>query len=114
MADNNYNKYDEDFKKSPVLLYQNSKTQTQLCKEYGVSQSALGKQVKQYFTVEMDDGDVLTAKQVKERQKRNEQLEEENLILKKEIAIFMPRSNKDQIPFTNFVSNTSFKLSVGP
>lgn len=83
MADNNYNKYDEDFKKSPVLLYQNSKTQTQLCKEYGVSQSALGKQVKQYFTVEMDDGDVLTAKQVKERQKRNEQLEEENLILKK-------------------------------
>lgn len=33
----------------------------------------------------MDDGDVLTAKQVKERQKRNEQLEEENLILKKRL-----------------------------
>ncbi len=85
MATNNYTKYDEDFKKSLVLLYQNGKTQSQLSKEYGVSQSALGKWVKQYATAEMDDGDVLTAKQVKELQKRNAQLEEENLILKKRL-----------------------------
>lgn len=39
MAANNYTKYDEDFKKSLVFLHQNSKTQAQLCKEYGVSQS---------------------------------------------------------------------------
>ena len=64
MATNNYTKYDEDFKKSPVSLYQNGRTQSQLCREYGVSQSAPGKWVKQYSTVEMDDGDVLTAKQV--------------------------------------------------
>lgn len=95
MAANNYHKYDEDFKKSLVSLHQNGKTQAQLCKEYGVSQSALGKWVKQYSTVEMDDGDVLTAKQVKELQKRNAQLEEENLILKKAIAIFTPHSNND-------------------
>lgn len=95
MAANNYTKYDEDFKKSLVALHQNGKTQTQLCKEYGVSKSALGKWVKQYSTVEMDDGDVLTAKQVKELQKRNAQLEEENLILKKAIAIFTPHSNND-------------------
>ena len=37
MATNFYTKYDEDFKKSLVSLYQNGKTQTQLCKEYGVS-----------------------------------------------------------------------------
>ena len=43
--------------------------------------------------IHMDDGDVLTAKQVKELQKRNAQLEEENLILKKAIAIFTPHSN---------------------
>ncbi len=36
MAENNYTKYDEDFKKSLVLLHQNGKTQTQFCKEYGV------------------------------------------------------------------------------
>ena len=95
MAANNYNKYDEDFKKSLVSLHQNGKTQTQLCKEYGVSSSALGKWVKQYSTVETDDGEVLTAKQVKELQKRNAQLEEENLILKKAIAIFTPHSGKD-------------------
>lgn len=61
MAVNNYTKYDEDFKKSLVSLYQNGKTQPQPCKEYGVSQSALGKWVKQYPTAERDDGDVLTA-----------------------------------------------------
>lgn len=95
MAENNYTKYNEDFKKSLVTLHQNGKSQAQLCKEYGVSKSALAKWVKQYSTVEMDDGDVLTARQVKELQKRNAQLEEENLILKKAIAIFTPHSNND-------------------
>ena len=85
MAENNYTKYDEDFKKSLVTLHQNGKTQAQLCKEYGVSKSALAKWIKQYSTIEMDDGNVLTARQVKELQKRNTQLEEENLILKKRL-----------------------------
>lgn len=43
MAAEKKNQYDEDFKKPFVTLYHNRKTQTQLCKEYGVSQSALGK-----------------------------------------------------------------------
>lgn len=80
MPTNNCYKYDEDFKKSPVSLHQNGKTQAQLCKEYGVSQSALGKGVKQYPAVEMDDGDVLTVKQARGLQKRNAHLAEENLI----------------------------------
>ena len=88
-------KYDEDFKKSLVSLYQNGKNQSQLCKEYGVSKSALSNWIKQYSTVQVDDGEVLTAKQVKELQKRNAQLEEENLILKKAIAIFTPHSHND-------------------
>ena len=95
MANINQNKYDEDFKKLLVWLHQNGRTQTQLCKEHGVSQSALGKWVKQYSTVQVDGGEVLTAKQVKELQKRNAQLEEENLILKKAIAIFTPHSSND-------------------
>ncbi len=112
MAVNNHTKYDEDFKKSLVSLYRNGKTQSQLCKEYGVSQSALGKWVKQYSTVEMDDGDVLTAKQVKELQKRNAQLEEENLILKKAIAIFTPHSNNDWMRYISSVSNMTSSLSA--
>ena len=89
------NKYDEDFKKSLVSLFQNDKTQSQLYKEYGVSKSVLSKWIKQYFTVQTDDSDVLIAKQVKQLQKRNAQLEEENLILKKAIAIFTPHSHND-------------------
>ena len=85
--------YDEDFKRTLVELYHNGKTQASLIKEYGVSQTALW--VKQYSTVETDDGEVLTAKQVKELQKRMAQLEEENQILKKAIAIFTPHSSND-------------------
>ena len=88
------NSYDEDFKKSIVSLYQNGKSQTQLCKEYGISQSALSRWIKRYSTVETIDGDILTAQQIKELQKRNAQLEEENLILKKAIAIFTPHLDK--------------------
>lgn len=88
-------RYDETFKQTLVDLYHNGKTQASLIKKYGVSQSALTKWIKQYSTVETDTGEVLTAKQVKELQKRMAQLEEENLILKKAIAIFTPHSNND-------------------
>ena len=83
---------------SPLIYNVNvngTKNILRLCREYGVSESALCKWVKQYATVQTDDGEVLTAKQVKELQKRNAQLEEENLILKKAIAIFTPHSGND-------------------
>lgn len=71
-----YQLYEEEFKKSIVTLYQNGKSQSQLSKEYGISTSAISKWIKQYSTVKTEDGDVLTAKQIKELQKRNAQLEE--------------------------------------
>ena len=89
-------RYDEEFKRSLVNLYQSgAKTQAALSKEYGISVTALTRWIKQYSTVETDNGEVLTALQVKELQKRNAQLEEENLILKKAIAIFTPHSPRD-------------------
>ena len=91
----NHKQYNEDFKKSVVNLIQNGKTQVQVSKEYGISLSAISRWVKFYSTVTTEDGDILTAKQVKDLQKRLLQLEEENLILKKAIAIFTPNSNKD-------------------
>ena len=87
-------KYEEEFKKNLVALHSNGKSQAELCREYGVSESALAKWIKNYSSVKTDDGEVITAKQVKELQKRNVALEEENLILKKAIAIFMPHSEK--------------------
>ena len=47
------------------------------------SSSALSNWVKQYSEVKIDDDTVLTAQQIKALQKRNAQLEDENLILKK-------------------------------
>ena len=55
-------RYAEEFKRTLVNLYQNGgKSQAALCKEYGVSINALGRWIKQYSTVEVDDGEVLTA-----------------------------------------------------
>ena len=89
-------RYDEKFKRTLVNLYQSvGKTQAALCKEYGVSQTALTRWIKQYSTVETDNGEILTAKQVKKLQRRNAQLDEELMILKKALAIFTPHSNND-------------------
>lgn len=80
------NRYDENFKRTLVNLYQSGgQSQAALCKEYGVSITTLGRWTKQYSTVETDDGEILTAKQVKELQKRNARLEEELMILKKRL-----------------------------
>lgn len=80
IAINTGKRYNDEFKRYLVILDQNGKTQTQLRKEYSVSETALSKWIKQYSTVEVDHDEVLTAKQVKELQKLNVQLEEENLI----------------------------------
>jgi transposase len=60
-----------------------------------VSSSALSNWVKKYSQVRIDDDTVLSAQQIKALQKRNAELEEENLILKKAIAIFTPHSDRD-------------------
>ena len=51
--------------------------------------------IKLYSEVRVDDNTIMTAKQIKELQKRNAQLEEENIILKKALAIMTPRSGKE-------------------
>ena len=82
-------------KKNIVALHQNGKPQTELSKEYGISVSAISRWIKLYSEVRVDDNTVMTAKQIKELQKRNAQLEEENIILKKALAIMTPRSGKE-------------------
>ena len=89
------NKYTTEFKKTIVNLYHSGKSYSQIQAEYGVSSSALSKWIKLFSEVKIDDDTVITAQQIKELQKRNALLEEENLILKKAIAIFTPHSDKD-------------------
>jgi transposase len=92
---NSPTKYTEEYKKTIVSLYQSGKTYAQIQAEYGVSSSALSNWVKKYSQVQVDDDTILSAQQVKALQKRNAELEEENLILKKAIAIFTPHSDRD-------------------
>ena len=89
------NKYTSDFKKTIVNLYHSGKSYSQIHNEYGISTSALSKWIKLYSEVKIDDETVITAQQIKDLQKRNAQLQEENLILKKAIAIFTPHSGND-------------------
>lgn len=86
-------KYDDEFKKSLVSMYENGKTQSQLAREYGVSLSALSRWIKLFSEVRLDEDTIISAKQIKELQKRNAMLEEENLILKKAVAIFTQHSS---------------------
>ena len=46
----------------------------------GITVSPIARWVKQYSEVKIDDGTILTARQIQQLQKRNTQLEEENLI----------------------------------
>ena len=74
-------------------MYENGKTQSQLAREYGVSLSALSRWIKLFSEVRLDEDTIISAKQIKELQKRNAMLEEENLILKKAVAIFTQHSS---------------------
>ena len=92
---NGQRKYSEDFKKTIVTLYESGKTYSDIKKEYGVQSSALSNGMRKYSQVKIDDDIILIAQQIKAFQKRNAELEKENLILKKAIAIFTPHSDRD-------------------
>ena len=88
-------KYNEEFKQSIVSLYNSGRSSTQICREYGMSSSTLHKWIKKYTQVKVSDTETMTMAEIQKMQKKLALLEEENLILKKAIAIFTPRSGKD-------------------
>lgn len=95
MNHNGPKKYTEEFKQSIVAIYNGGKSMSSINREYGISMSSISKWIKLYSEVTLEDNTVLTAKQIKELQQRNAALEEENLILKKAIALFTPHSKND-------------------
>lgn len=44
-----FKRYDEDFKQSLVNLYQTGKTQTELCKDYGVSGAVAKSETQKHY-----------------------------------------------------------------
>ena len=83
-------RYTEEFKRSLVSLYRNGKSQAQLCTEFGVSHSTLGKWVKFYSEDNSTSSEPISVSQFRSLQKQIARLEEENAILKKALAIFTP------------------------
>lgn len=81
-------KYSEEFKQSIVSLYNSGKSSTEICKEYGMSSSTLHKWIKKYTEIKVYDTETLTMAEIKKMQKKLALLEEENIILKKAMAIF--------------------------
>lgn len=88
-------KYNEEFKQSIVSLYNSGRSSTQLCREYGMSSSTLHKWIKKYTQVKVSDTETMTMAEIQKMQKKLALLEEENLILKKAMAIFIKESKKD-------------------
>ena len=83
--------YDIEFKKNIVELYQEGKAPNEIVSEYGISNSALYKWVREYGKIKTEDGTEITVHEMKELKKQNAQLKMENEILKKAIAIFTPK-----------------------
>ena len=83
-----YKSYDEDFKKTIVNLYENGKGISELSREYGVGKSTIDSWIKKYKTIITSTGETTTNDEILKLQKKNHELEIENEILKKAVAIF--------------------------
>lgn len=94
-----FKRYDQNFKRILIILYQTGKTKSELCKDYGISQTLLTKWIKQYSQVKLEENILKIAKPIQKFQKRNIQLKVGNLILKKASAIFMQNSKWDYKSF---------------
>ena len=87
--ENRGKRYDEDFKKMIVELYNTkSKSAGVIVREYGISNAILYKWVKEYSPIETEDGNITNNKEFQKLKKELSRTKEELEILKKAIAIF--------------------------
>lgn len=57
-------KFDEECKQSIIKLYESGKSQNALASEYGIAVTSIARWVKQYSEVKIDDGTILTTRQI--------------------------------------------------
>jgi transposase len=85
---NNGKKYNEDFKKMIVDLFNSGSSAKDLSNEYGVSEVTIYAWVKKFSPIETEDGTTTTTDEIAKLKKQMLRLQEENEILKKAMAIF--------------------------
>ena len=83
-----YKSYDEDFKKTLVSLYENGKKMSELVREYGVNESTIRPWIKKYGSITTSTGEVTNNDEILKLRKELQQVQTENEILKKAVAIF--------------------------
>lgn len=83
-----YKSYDEDFKKTLVTLYENGKKISELSREYGINESTIRPWIKKYGTIITSTGEVTNNDEIINLKKKLKEVELENEILKKAVAIF--------------------------
>jgi transposase len=85
---NNGTRYDQDFKKMIVELYNTTdNTLKSLESEYGVTSATIQRWVKSMTPMNPEDSDSMTPKELAEMKKEMAKIREENEILKKAMAI---------------------------
>ncbi len=83
-----YKSYDEDFKKTIVNLYENGKGISELSREYGIGKSTIESWIKKFKTITTSTGEMTNNDEILKLKQKNRELELENEILKKAVAIF--------------------------
>ena len=81
--------YTEEFKKTIVELYENgNKTKSELAREYGTSECNVRAWIKKYGKIKTSTGETTTNDEILKMKKKMQEIEKENEILKKALAIF--------------------------
>ena len=81
--------YTEEFKKTIVELYEaGNKTKSELAREYGTSEGNVRSWIKKYGKIETSIGEVTNNDEIIKLKKKMQEVETENEILKKALAIF--------------------------
>lgn len=81
--------YTEEFKKTIVELYEaGNKTKTELAREYGTSEGNVRTWIKKYGKIKTSTGETTNNDEIVRMKKKMLEIETENEILKKALAIF--------------------------
>ena len=83
-----YKQYDENFKKTIVDLYESGKTIADLSREYGVGHTNIRNWIKKKKKITTSTGEITNNDEILKLKKELQQVQLENEILKKAVAIF--------------------------
>ncbi len=83
-----YKQYDEDFKKTIVDLYESGKSISDLSREYGVGHTNIRNWINKYKPITTSTGEITNNDEILKLRKELRQIQMENEILKKAVAIF--------------------------